>query len=908
MRKVSPHGPAGTSVAARTGGVLQAAAFVIVLGAAVSRCFLAEMPFRISPLRFGQAAADPGRPKVSVDRGEIARATFAAGILVAAACWLVGGALRGRIAVRHAWLAALILVFAALSLVSGLRASEKRDGLLVWMEQVSLLGAGFVMVQCCRDRRRFARTVTVLAGLGLAMGLWGLWQMGEDRAAAFEAYGRQGLLLSGEGPGTAEQEVFEARLRDPALLGFFGLANLFASLLVILLPTAAGLAGDKLRLAVRSLREGRSKRRKGEVDLPTLAAVLAVCAALLIAVVLLLTRSRGGVIAAVLAIVAAAGVVCFRGWLARHRRKVLLCILCLLLAAAGALIASGVRNDHLPGKTMTFRWFYWTGAGQIIADHPLLGVGGGNFGAAYLQRRRAEAEEAVKTPHNFVLHALAQFGIPGGAVYVVVIGGVLLGITRARPIAGATAPGRLPLTPALDTSAACQGPAPRLKGLPGATWLIVLLAGMTFAARAVFFDWMGDFYLLILEIVLPVLALSLSLVVAFWAGRKLSAGTDAVGPLARVGLCCGLAGFALHNLVTFSLWAPAPGLVFWTAAGAALGQAGAARDRTLSRWRWFAAAAGAAGVIAVIVLVWCPIYRKACLTGQLARSLSAGNAGSAISLAEQAAGADPLDAQAAADAARVIVSTVPPFPAAGGRGPAGDLRVVADLQRAWRWADEAVKRNPVHGNSHRLAGGIAWDLAAPGERRYRWYRPAGQPDELEKRCLEELSQDPKNPVLLSRFASLAQFRGDYPEAFRRCEIAAGEDPDSAALQTHLGNTAWLAKRPERARAAWQAAARLAPKNLYADQAVVCTHRAVLLDPRNLRLRVGLARMLLAMGRADPARVQLHAAEEINSALLAFGRHFPPPSAFRFGPEELSELDLLHARAAAIKELSSPGPD
>ena len=67
-------------------------------------------------------------------------------------------------------------------------------------------------------------------------------------------------------------------------------------------------------------------------------------------------------------------------------------------------------------------------------------------------------------------------------------------------------------------------------------------------------------------------------------------------------------------------------------------------------------------------------------------------------------------------------------------------------------------------------------------------------------------------------------------------------------------------------------------------------------------------MLLAMGRPGPALAQLRAAEEINSALLAFGRRFPPPSALRFGPEERLELDLLRARAAAIKELSSPGPD
>ena len=59
---------------------------------------------------------------------------------------------------------------------------------------------------------------------------------------------------------------------------------------------------------------------------------------------------------------------------------------------------------------MLVRWQYWRASAQMIADHPLTGVGPGNFAHNYPHYKPAAALESVADPHNFVLSILAQYG------------------------------------------------------------------------------------------------------------------------------------------------------------------------------------------------------------------------------------------------------------------------------------------------------------------------------------------------------------------------------------------------------------------------------------------------------------------------------------------------------------------
>ena len=123
---------------------LSIAALLLLLSAVVARPFLSETPYATSSFGRNARAGDI----ISHERSEASRVTFAVALLTAAACWAAAGALRGRLEIRLPALGAMGLAFAALALVSALRASDKRAALDGWLEQVSLLAAGFLVTGC----------------------------------------------------------------------------------------------------------------------------------------------------------------------------------------------------------------------------------------------------------------------------------------------------------------------------------------------------------------------------------------------------------------------------------------------------------------------------------------------------------------------------------------------------------------------------------------------------------------------------------------------------------------------------------------------------------------------------------------------------------------------------------------
>ncbi len=59
----------------------------------------------------------------------------------------------------------------------------------------------------------------------------------------------------------------------------------------------------------------------------------------------------------------------------------------------------------------------------MIAEHPLLGCGPGNFKNAYTAYKLPEASEEVADPHNFVLEIWATAGTLTMLVFVAALGG-----------------------------------------------------------------------------------------------------------------------------------------------------------------------------------------------------------------------------------------------------------------------------------------------------------------------------------------------------------------------------------------------------------------------------------------------------------------------------------------------------
>lgn len=236
-------------------------------------------------------------------------------------------------------------------------------------------GGVFVVFAAARSLSGPARMGTwrLLAVAGAVLAVHGVWQV----TFAFDRL----LALPDLDPAVA------TRLATHRVFSRFLLPSTFASFLLLAMPVAAGQA-----LQMR----GRGRRLFG-----------AVC--LLSVTGLILTQSQG----AVLALVAAG--VCWA--VASGRRAVRAGALGLALVGVLALVAVISWRDGAlfegagASGPAALRWRNWGAAVHMTLDHPITGVGGNGFGAAYPAYRQPGDNE-TRFAHNTYLQTVAEHGLP----------------------------------------------------------------------------------------------------------------------------------------------------------------------------------------------------------------------------------------------------------------------------------------------------------------------------------------------------------------------------------------------------------------------------------------------------------------------------------------------------------------
>ncbi len=218
--------------------------------------------------------------------------------------------------------------------------------------------------------------------------------------AGFPAGLPWGPLLLADQPSAAEPDTrlarWEERIQAANAFATYSHPNSFAGFLALLLPAAVG-------VAVAS--------RRGEGLTFRYHAPLAVACAGLIGLALWLTHSRGALLGVLVAGAALAGVL-GRTWLLRHKTWVAAGVVG-AAALGGWAWQSGWLNELLGKDTQTSsrRLEYWAATWAMIAEHPWLGVGSGNFGRHYPRYLPATAFEKIQDPHNFVLEMWACSGL-----------------------------------------------------------------------------------------------------------------------------------------------------------------------------------------------------------------------------------------------------------------------------------------------------------------------------------------------------------------------------------------------------------------------------------------------------------------------------------------------------------------
>ena len=125
---------------------------------------------------------------------------------------------------------------------------------------------------------------------------------------------------------------------------------------------------------------------------------------------LVLTFSRGGWIGFAIAMTIAGVAAWRRGWLSRRVWIALAVGTALLLVVFGATIAGRVTNDDRGAARSRVPLMRL--AGEIIEDHPLLGVGANNFGVVIREYAGPDyTQEWLYTVHNKYLLVWAEAGI-----------------------------------------------------------------------------------------------------------------------------------------------------------------------------------------------------------------------------------------------------------------------------------------------------------------------------------------------------------------------------------------------------------------------------------------------------------------------------------------------------------------
>jgi len=79
------------------------------------------------------------------------------------------------------------------------------------------------------------------------------------------------------------------------------------------------------------------------------------------------------------------------------------------------------------------RYDYWRIAWHVWEEHPVLGVGAGNYARSYYQQRATT--EDIRQPHSIELQALSELGLVGALLLAGLIAGIAWGAVRMRPAA-----------------------------------------------------------------------------------------------------------------------------------------------------------------------------------------------------------------------------------------------------------------------------------------------------------------------------------------------------------------------------------------------------------------------------------------------------------------------------------------
>jgi len=454
-------------------------------------------------------------------------------------CWLVSAVLSKKFLYRSTGLEAGLAIFAIAAAAATFSASNKRAAITDFATIISPVLMAVMLTQILDSLSKIRLALVVVAALGVVSACQCADQFFSGNQLLIEEYeaNPQSMLQTvGIQPGSFENMLFEHRLYSKVVRGFFTTSNSAGSFAILSAFAAAALLIEKLRS--RRLFTPRPRYLSG---LPfTYIIVLA-----LILFGLAITKSKGAILAFIISAIMFFVYSFWSDRLKNHKKIIVTACLLFLVAGVCAVIFYGLAHDRLPGgNSMLVRWQYWCASVKMFADHPLTGVGPGNFTYFYPHYKHPSAPETITDPHNFPLSILTQYGPLGLAGFLLMVFAPLWMICS-----GASSL-QTPPEPA------CKKTAVKLAIIISIAILLIrpILVPITIIASA------GTMiYVLFLFYAVPAIIFIISFLLLIAEGKP----SRPAGIVPIAALWCAAVGVLIHNVIDFAIFEPAVWTTFW---------------------------------------------------------------------------------------------------------------------------------------------------------------------------------------------------------------------------------------------------------------------------------------------------------------------------------------------------------
>jgi len=318
--------------------------------------------------------------------------------------WFLVSNMLPKIRYRYSLIEPAFIFFILVAVTACFFAANKRSAINNSIIIIAPIFMSLLMIQILDSDLRINLVLVTITALGVVSSLKCVSQLLYENQQMIDQYLRNPYSLLaplGIEEGSFQQILFEHRLYSRDIRSFFTTGNTAGSFGLLSLSAAAALFCNIF------------KERDKSVFM-VVAKIVCALALLVIFAGILLTRSKGAIVSLSAGIIMFVIFTIFRKKIRAHKKFIVVSVIILGIVFVGILTAYGTKHGTLPGgNSMLVRWQYYKAAVQMIADYPIVGVGGGNFGHHYTNYKAPDALETVADPHNFILSVGSQYGLFG---------------------------------------------------------------------------------------------------------------------------------------------------------------------------------------------------------------------------------------------------------------------------------------------------------------------------------------------------------------------------------------------------------------------------------------------------------------------------------------------------------------